>query len=312
MTSKTKRKKIILRKNTYTKKQKMRIADQVYDITDKEVEQDYANLVEIGCEYHKVLSQTGNKVVNKYTSIERLNTAGVKGYSFYDVWFNKNKLKNEKYVKSLVTFYKNSYPGYPNIKVMFRLSNLYFSAVSIFKPLIAMEIYCRYKPRHVLDFTMGWGGRLVGACALNVPKYTGIDYNQNLKTPYKKLSKFLKKHSTTDINLYFQDALSVDYSKLNYDLVLTSPPYYNIETYGSNKTKSQEDWDKNFYIPIFEKTYEHLAKGGHYCINIPEEVYENVALKVLGKPTEKIALAKSKRSTTEIYKEYIYVWKKRG
>ncbi len=288
----------------------MRIADQVYDITDKQVEQDYKDLVEIGCQYHKVLSQTGNKVVNKYTSIERLNTAGVKGYSFYDVWFNKNKLKNEKYVKTLVTFYKNSYPGYPDIKVMFRLSNLYFSAVSIFKPLIAMEIYCRYKPRHVLDFTMGWGGRLVGACALNVPKYTGIDYNQNLKTPYKKLSKFLKKYSTTDIKLYFQDALTIDYSKLNYDLVLTSPPYYNIETYGSNKTKSKEDWDKNFYIPIFEKTYKHLAKGGHYCINVPEEVYENVALKVLGKPSEKIALAKSKRTSTEIYKEYIYVWHK--
>ena len=46
-----------LRKNNYTKKQKMRIAEQVYNITDKEVEQDYANLVEIGCQYHKAMSE---------------------------------------------------------------------------------------------------------------------------------------------------------------------------------------------------------------------------------------------------------------
>jgi hypothetical protein len=308
--TKTKRKKLNLRKNTYTRKQKTRISEQVYDITDEEVEKSYKDLVELGCQYHKVLGHTGNKVVNKYTATERLNTVGVKGYSFYDVWFNKNKIKKEKFAKSLMKFYKNTNPNYPYIKVMYRLSNIYFSAVSIFKPLIAMDVYCKYQPKCVLDMTMGWGGRLVGACALNIPKYIGIDYNQNLKTPYAKLSRFLKKHSTTEIDLYFQDALSIDYSKFNYDLVLTSPPYYNIETYGGNKTKSKQDWDTNFYIPLFEKTYKHLANGGHYCVNIPEEVYENVALKVLGKPTEKIALAKSKRSPNDVYKEYIYVWKK--
>ena len=311
MSPKTRIKKIKLRKNNYTRKQKTRIAEQVYDISDKDVERDYKNLVEIGCEYHKVLSQTGNKVVNKYTAIERLNTVGVKNISFYDVWFNKNALKKEKHVKSLVNFYKNTNPSYPEIKVMFRLSNLYYSAVSIFKPLIAMDVYCRYQPKCVLDFTMGWGGRLVGACALNIPKYIGVDYNKNLKVPYGKLSKFLKKqNTTTDIELYFQDALSIDYSKFDYDLVLTSPPYYNIETYGGNKQKSKDEWDTNFYIPIFQKTYQHLARGGHYCINIPVEVYENVALKVLGKPHEKIPLPKSKRFSTESYHEYIYVWKK--
>ena len=299
-----------LRKNNYTKKQKMRIAEQVYNITDKEVEQDYANLVEIGCQYHKAMSPTGTKVVNKYTAAERLNTRGYQNISFYDVWFNKKRLTREKYVKKHIDFYKKGYSSYPDIKVMFRLSNLYFSAVSIFKPLIAMDIYCKYNPRCVLDFTMGWGGRLVGACSLNISKYIGIDSNKNLKTPYKRLSKFLNKHSTTDIDLYFQDALSIDYSKLNYDLVLTSPPYYDIERYGSNQQKSKEEWNTNFYKPIFETTYKHLATGGHYCINIPEEVYENVALKVLGKPTEKIPLPKSKRSSTETYHEYIYVWKR--
>ena len=132
--TKTKRKKLNLRKNTYTRKQKTRISEQVYDITDEEVEKSYKDLVELGCQYHKVLGHTGNKVVNKYTATERLNTVGVKGYSFYDVWFNKNKIKKEKFAKSLMKFYKNTNPNYPYIKVMYRLSNIYFSAVSIFKP----------------------------------------------------------------------------------------------------------------------------------------------------------------------------------
>lgn len=304
-------KKQSLQKNNYTRKQKERLANQVYNLTEADVLADFTKLVEIGCKQHAALSTVGNDVVNKYTAVERLNTAGYQNISFYDVWFNKNRLKREKYVKKLLEFYKKNRKGYPDIKVMFRLSNLYFSSVSIFKPLIAMDVYCRFQPKCVLDFTMGWGGRLVGACALNVPKYIGIDSNSNLKTPYNKMCKFLNKHSTTDIELYFQDALAVDYSKFDYDLVLTSPPYYNIELYnGANNQKTKEEWDEQFYKPIFEKTYKHLSSGGHYCLNIPEEVFKTIAVKVLGKPRAKFPLPKAQRSAGEKYHEYIYVWDK--
>jgi site-specific DNA-adenine methylase len=157
---------------------------------------------------------------------------------------------------------------------------------------------------------MGWGGRLVGACALNIPKYVGIDSNKNLEQPYSLMKTFLNKHSTTEIDLRFQDALEVDYSAIQYDLVLTSPPYYNIETYGSNTQREKDDWDEKFYKPIFAKTFQYLQKGGYYCINIPVDVYENVAIQVLGNSDIMIPLPKSKRSQTESYNEFIYVWKK--
>jgi hypothetical protein len=297
-------------KNNYTLKQKRNIAKKIIDLREKDVENDFINLKEIGCEKKKALSQTGNDIVNYFTFVERLNTIGNKNLNFYDVWQNKNALAKKKYVNNIISFYKNRKTKYPEAKVWYRISNLYFSAISIFKPQIAMDIYCLYNPTTILDFTMGWGGRLVGACALNVPKYIGIDMNTNLKTPYNKMTHFLKKHSTTEIELYFQDALSIDYSKLDYDLVLTSPPYYNIETYGDNVKKTKEEWDNSFYIPIFEKTFQHLKPGGHYCINIPNEVYENVAVKILGNPLTKIPLAKSKRTSSEKYNEFIYVWKK--
>lgn len=297
-------------KNNYTLKQKRNIAQKILDIREKDIETDFINLKEIGCEKKKALSQIGNDIVNYFTFVERLNTIGNKKLNFYDVWRNKNALAKKKYINNIVSFYKNRKTKYPEPKVWYRISNLYFSAISIFKPQIAMDIYCLYNPTTILDFTMGWGGRLVGACALNIPKYIGIDMNSNLKTPYSKMTDFLKKHSTTEIELYFQDALTVDYSKLNYDLVLTSPPYYNIETYGDNVEKTKEEWDNSFYIPIFEKTFQHLKPGGHYCINIPNEVYENVAIKILGNPLTKIPLPKSKRTSSENYNEFIYVWKK--
>ena len=105
-----------------------------------------------------------------------------------------------------------------------------------------MELYSRFKPKSVLDFTMGWGGRLVGACALDVPNYIGIDSNKQLKEPYQRMVKLLNKLGTnTKINLMFKDALKVDYSKLDYDCVLTSPPYYNVEVYEGMLPKKSSD-----------------------------------------------------------------------
>lgn len=256
-TKKQRRKK----KNNYTRKQKKEIADEMLQMTENDVLTDFKKLKEIGCEYHKELSQMGNQVVNYYTLVERLNARGKQGINFYDIWKNQDYYKKLPSVKNILDYYKKNNGKYPKIKVWFRITNLYFSAISIFKPLIAMDIYCKFKPKSILDFTMGWGGRLVGACALDVKKYTGIDFNKGLKMPYQKMKKFLKKHSKTDINLYFQDALTFDYSKLDYDLVLTSPPYYNIEVYGKHsQILSKEKWDNDFYIPIITKTFKYLKK----------------------------------------------------
>jgi hypothetical protein len=305
---------MIFKKNKYTLKQKQKIVNKIYDNSEEDVLDDFKKLVEIGCNKHAKLSHVGSKVVNKFTAVERLNTVynlyRKNKICFYDVIHNKQTLKHEKRIKQMLKFYKQSYSNYPETKMWFRISNLYYNAISIFNPLIAMDVYCKFKPTCVLDFTMGWGGRLVGACALNIPKYIGIDNNTNLVRPYDQMTTFLKKHSTTQIELHFKDALLVDYSKLEYDLVLTSPPYYNIELYSATKEQSNEEWDNKFYIPIFKTTFEHLKKGGYYCLNIPSDVYEQVALKTLGKPSMKIPLPKAKRYGGTLKGEFIYVWAK--
>ena len=198
---------------------------------------------------------------------------------------------------------------------LYRVFKLHCGSIGLFKPLTAMEIYSRFKPKSILDFTMGWGGRLVGACALDIPNYIGIDSNKQLKEPYQRMVKLLKQLGTkTKIKLMFKDALKVDYSKLDYDCVLTSPPYYNVEVYEGMKPKEDEEWEQEFYIPLFLETYKHLKKGGYYILNIPKDLYDNVCIELLGKADIKIPLKKKghpKNSYTEKdHTEFMYVWRK--
>jgi DNA modification methylase len=160
---------------------------------------------------------------------------------------------------------------------------------------------------------MGWGGRLVGACALNVPHYIGIDANTNLKTPYKHMVEFLQPQTQTKITTLFQNALDVDYSKLKYDMVFTSPPYYNIEKYQNTTAyTTRDEWDALFYRPLFYETYTYLEKGGVYCLNIPIVVYERVCIPLFGKANYKYPMQMMQRHSgnENTYKEYIYVWMK--
>jgi hypothetical protein len=256
-------------------------------------------------------SPHGLDVVNAFTLVERLNTVAKTGISFYDLWRNKAKFKAKPYVAKMIAHYAATKGvGENDIKMWFRIYNLYYGAISVFRPSIAMSVYSRFNPTSVLDFTMGWGGRLVGACALNIPHYIGVDSNTNLREPYRKMVAFLKPLSTTKTTLIFRDALSVDYGALDYDMVLTSPPYFNIERYAHQPNRSKDDWISEFYEPLFKKTFAGMKRGGYYCLNIPEEIYRAVALPLFGRPSHRIAMPKYKRKQSEEYKEWIYVWRK--
>lgn len=284
---------------------------QIYDIDLKEAEEDLIKLENVNIKNISQASRLGSKFVDYFTSYERMTTKSRKGINFFDFWSRKSELSKKNYVRKLFKYYHSNNPNYPDYLIWWRFFNLYYGSINQFRPIIAMNIYYQFKPTSILDFTMGWGGRLVGACALDIPHYIGIDLNKKLETPYKNMIDILKKHSKTDIKVFFKDSLDVDYSKLDYDMVFTSPPYYNIELYSGTNKKSIDEWDEQFYKPIITKTWTHLKTGGHYCLNVPQDVYNRVCLDILGKAHYFIRLVKSKRTTNEKYKEFIYVWKKK-
>jgi tRNA1(Val) A37 N6-methylase TrmN6 len=236
-------------------------------------------------------------------------------------------MHRDKATENLVASIKKNKPYLTEIKIAKQVFNLYYGGIHIFRPLNAYRFYRAFPQcKKILDPTMGWGGRLLAAC-LSVPhieKYVGIDCNQALCEPYQNMTHFLKKRFPSfEMDIRFQDALSVDYSAIDYDMVFTSPPFYNKEVYSHNTIYSKkEDWDTLFYEPLFKKTWEYLQVGGIYALTIPEILYERVCFRILGEAKEVIELKKyarilpkEKKKQTNVgqkYKEFIYVWKKEG
>ena len=311
-----------------TPEQKESLSKQIREYSAEDIDADFARLRAIGCKAKRQSTKmlVGNRVVDAFTFTERLNTVGSKGIGFYDFWENRESYSRKNYVRKYLAFAKKQHRQ-TDAKVWYNLFRFYFTSINCFRPLVAMEYYCRFSPKCVLDMTAGWGGRLVGACALDVPKYIGIDNNLGLKEPYQKMVEFLQSRTQTEIDMRFVDALTVDYSTLKYDMVFTSPPYYGLERYGGTRLESsrlesssrlepelsKDEWDETFYRPLFRETFRYLEKGGHYCLNIPAEIFERVAQDVLGKPWKRVSLKKNDRQqkdATKKYVEYVYIWKK--
>jgi len=303
--------KLKIKTPTYTLEKKQKIVQEINPISSLEIDAEFRRLRELKCKGAIAASAgvvLGNKIVDFYTMVERLATKGHVGVDFYTFWFNRAHYRKLDYVKNMLKYY--SVREISEIRKWKYISNLYFSSISIFRPVMSMEVYCKFRPKvAVLDPTMGWGGRLVGACALDLPKYIGIDSNVALDMPYREMSAFLQKTTKTKIELFFQDALTVDYTQLDYDMVFTSPPYYNIEVYSGMTEKTKEEWNADFYKPLFERTWKSMRSPGYYCLNIPLEVYDSACVPILGKSWKKILLKKRGRGVNG-YEEYIYVWKK--
>jgi len=301
-------------KETFTEKEKGEISSRIKSIDLKTVEKEFKELQKIG----KTASQLsercriGNNVVDYFTFTQRLSTRGKYNINYYEFIANIEYFKEKKFIQNMLNYYetvKNKNKKKNQYIVWKEVYNICISAVNIIRPLVYMEIYSKYEPNTILDFCAGWGGALIAASALNIPKYIGIEINYNLKSCYDELQNFLGNLSNNKSEIFFQDALTIEYEKLNYDLVFTSPPYYFIQKYENNvKYESKEKMDELFYKPLFSKTYLHLKKGGYYILNVNKEVYERACIPILGIANEEYPYKKSKRQNN--YQEIVYVWYK--
>lgn len=165
---------------------------------------------------------------------------------------------------------KGSRPDTPATR-FFEVYRRCTGAVVFFKPTIAINVYKQVRATAVLDPCAGWGGRLLGAAAIGIP-YTGIDTNATLKPSYDAMVAALNIKNTT---VLWTDALSVDFSEIDYDCVLTSPPYINLEVYpGMPPFSSDDDFYNKFLIPLINKCRAHIRRAGHVCFNISPPMYE--------------------------------------
>lgn len=185
------------------------------------------------------------------------------------------------------------------------------SPVCFLKPSAAKYLYKKMNATHVLDITAGWGGRMLGAMACGI-QYTGIDTNLSLQAPYTEMITELSQWTTGKATMIWNDCRNVDLSAIDYDLMFTSPPYYNKEVYEHmNPFPTKASYYNEFLIPMLNKSLQHIKRNGWVCMNINEEYY-NELVSYGFRPCDKIeefqqSTRKSKDGTVKM--EKIYCWR---
>ena len=278
-------------------------------------------------------SVIGNNAVNYGTEKIRVHTK-YRGKSLMERW--KDPVARKKIKKFAMNLYKGSYSTGNLFHAYQSAIALQWATLSSMRPAAALHFYRKFNATRVLDFTAGWGSRMVAALAGNID-YIGIDSNKSLKKGYNKILAAVKSHSKSKVKLYFKPSEEVDFSKIgHYDMVFTSPPYEYLEFYehmknyehtdkvkqpsSANKLKDKKNKSDGFYddflIPTIKSAYKHLPKNKWLCLNIPDLMYDKIKIK-WKKCTKKddYMIIKRAGSNWDIKKrrgqEYVYCWQKK-
>jgi len=322
------------KKKQTRKKKDRKWTDTTYpyrNITARDAIKDFLRLRKLAQGDINPRSTTGNAVVDYGTEKARRKTK-YRNRSFVELW--KNKERREKMLKFAKRLHKLSNPG--NIHGAIRSAiDLQWGTVNTMRAAAAIHMYKKYDATRVLDFTAGWGARMVAAMALDID-YIGIDSNKSLKPGYEKIIKLLKPYTKSKVKMYWQEAQTVNLSKVGkYDYVFTSPPYEYLEVYenmtnyekkgdrirqpSSSQKIKMEDSEKfydEFLVPTLKNAYKHLPRNKFICLNMPDIMYDKIKkrwkkvtkcedysiVKRTGGPTGK----DNRRG-----KELIFCWKKR-
>ena len=274
----------------------------------KLLDEDFKKLQQLPVK-ENVRSFAGNKIIHHYFTPFMLKTR-YKGGKTLEEKYKEDPMKIWKQVCKMDR--RKAYP--PTACDVFELNR----AITFFKPSIAKYIYYKYEATKVFDPCAGWGSRLLGALSLGID-YHGCDTNTALHSNYEKMTKYLPHDSevwiTKDDCLKRLKVLLDNDMGYEYDCVLTSPPYANLEAYPEmTPWKNEEQFYKKFLMPMIARCYKLVKKGGVVCINISPKMYEDIMK--LGFPPCHEAVDFLQQKNTKQWGEgkgkqdFIYVWRK--
>lgn len=187
----------------------------------------------------------GNSLIlNFHKSIWGCKKKGKK--SPLEAWNNKKLL--ERCVRN-----RFIYKGADNLSSMNILRGFTVSSiapkVSIFMPTMAKHILKKYSDnaKTVVDPFSGFSGRLLGTTSLD-KSYTGYDIRKEAIEESKQIVDFL---DLKNVKLFQGDIENI-FDSNEYDVLLTCPPYENIEIWMENQECKSED----YYIDLCLKKFK--------------------------------------------------------
>ena len=159
---------------------------------------------------------------------------------------------------------------------------------SQFKPNVAKAMYDYFNVKNVLDFSAGWGDRLAGFYAsMNTELYVGVDPRKENHPIYEEQARYYDNHLTffetskkTAFHCDAAEDFNFDQYEDTFDIIFTSPPYFNVERYSHDDTQSWvrykdiDSWNSQFLHKAIDNMWPTLKSGGKLCVNI-SDVYGN-------------------------------------
>lgn len=201
-------------------------------------------------------------------------------YSPMDFW--KLKECNKKLINFLI--YKKQNLNSYNLH-----EELYMQCkeCTTFKPSLTKYMIELTHAARVLDFSAGWGDRLLGAIASNVEYYFAADPNSLLKRGHDAIiDKFAVNKER--FKIVYEPFQSVEIPEdAVFDLVFTSPPFFDFEIYTADINEQSVDdypmldeWLVNFLFVSLQKSWKYLKIGGHMAIHITD-VYKTKICEIM-------------------------------
>jgi hypothetical protein len=150
-----------------------------------------------------------------------------------------------------------------------------------FKPMNARAVWehiCPVFRGNVLDFSSGYGGRMLGAMTSNLRyHYTGLDPNTRTFQGLEALGELLTEQGHgSGYEMHCTPSEEFDPEPGFYDAAFSSPPYFNLETYTDEPTQCMNRyttlsaWFDGYVAPTLQMVHKSLANDGIYAVNIAD------------------------------------------
>lgn len=147
----------------------------------------------------------------------------------------------------------------------------------VFNPTWARELLFQVMGENLvgkkwLDISAGWGDRLLTAMSLDMD-YVGFDPNYNLWPGHSQMIQCFgnpKRHK-----VIYEPFEKGEIPEGEYDVVLSSPPYFNLEEYAKGQEgqsivsfPKQEQWMVRFLFVSLFKAWDRLKIGGYLILHL--------------------------------------------
>jgi 16S rRNA G966 N2-methylase RsmD len=152
------------------------------------------------------------------------------------------------------------------------------ASVSNFRPTVARSVVEHFSPEGgtVVDFSAGYGGRLLGALSRR-RRYIGIEPCRAQVKGLKRMTERLIEldlAGSAEILTGCAEDLMRQLPRCSAELVFSSPPYFNWEKYASDASQSfirhatYEAWRDGFLEPVMQESARVLRGSGRLVVNV--------------------------------------------